>query len=101
MLPTAGQLVPKERALALKAAERKEGEGGVWKECTQNEWTVSTNPNPNPHPHPHPNPNPNPNPSPNPHPNPNPTQVSTPVLSIDVGVIGPFEEGFLREEVKP
>ena len=35
----------------------------MWKECTQNEWTVST-----------------------------------PVLSIDVGVIGPFEEGFLREE---
>ena len=48
MLPTAGQLVPKEGALSLKAAERKEGEGGVWKECTQNEWTVSTNPHPNP-----------------------------------------------------
>ena len=48
---------------SLKIAERDSNEGGVWKECTQNEWTVTT-----------------------------------PVLSIDVGVIGPFEEGFLREE---
>jgi len=39
-------------------------EGGVWKGCTRNEWTLAT-----------------------------------PALSLDVGVIGPFEQGFLRELV--
>jgi len=63
VLPTAGQLIPKDGMHSLKIAERNSKEGGVWKECTQNEWTLTT-----------------------------------PVLSIDVGVIGPFEEGFLREE---
>jgi hypothetical protein len=39
------------------------GWGGVWKYCTNNEWSLAS-----------------------------------PVLSIDIGVIGPFEEGFLNEE---
>ena len=81
------------------------------------------NPNPDPNPNPNPRPNPSPSPSaspissPRPNPNPNfnpiPKQaggkapkggvwaectnnewtLSTPQMSIDVGVIGPFEEG--------
>ena len=87
------------------------------------------NPNPDPNPNPNPRPNPNhspsaspissPDPSPSPNANPIPKQaggkapkggvwaectnnewtLSTPQMSIDVGVIGPFEEGYLREKV--
>ena len=39
-------------------------QGGVWAECTNNEWTLSTK-----------------------------------QMTIDVGVIGPFEKGYLREAV--
>jgi len=57
VLSSKGQLVP-------KTMEMRALDGGVWKECTRNEWTLTT-----------------------------------PALTIDVGVIGPFEEGFLRERV--
>ena len=49
---------------ANQQAGAKVPEGGVWAECTNNEWTLST-----------------------------------PQMTIDVGVIGPFEEGYLREKV--
>jgi hypothetical protein len=49
---------------ANEKAGGKVPEGGVWAECTNNEWTLST-----------------------------------PQMTIDIGVIGPFEEGYLRETV--
>ena len=53
---------PSPSPAPLTEARRKKG--GVWQECTRNEWTVAT-----------------------------------PGMTLDVGVIGPFEEGFLREDV--
>ena len=48
---------------AVSTQMRAMGDGGVWHDCTRNEWTLTT-----------------------------------PGLTLDVGVIGPFEKGFLREK---
>merc|ERR1719163_891250 len=48
---------------AVSTQMRAMGDGGVWHDCTRNEWTLAT-----------------------------------PGLTLDVGVIGPFEKGFLREK---
>jgi hypothetical protein len=61
-LPTTGQVVPK--ALQLHAKAQKRPIGGVWQDCTRNEWTMTT-----------------------------------PEMAIEIGVIGPFEEGYLKEAV--
>ena len=58
-LPTAGQVVPKTLQLAAMRPI-----GGVWQDCTRNEWTMTT-----------------------------------PEMAIEIGVIGPFEEGYLKEAV--
>jgi len=58
-----GQLVPKANRSQHKLAARRHG-GGVWQDCTRNEWTLST-----------------------------------PEMVMNIGVIGPFEEGYLREAV--
>ena len=67
VLSTKGQLVPKVQlatdAAATELAAQRDV-GGVWQECTRNEWTLST-----------------------------------PEMVIDVGVIGPFETGYLNELV--
>tara|TARA_B100000787_G_scaffold88481_1_gene65366 strand:- start:228 stop:968 length:741 start_codon:yes stop_codon:yes gene_type:complete len=57
-LPTAGQMVPKTQLAAKRPI------GGVWQDCTRNEWTMTT-----------------------------------PEMAIEIGVIGPFEEGYLKEAV--
>ena len=59
-----GVPLSKAEAQANEKAGSAVPEGGVWAECTNNEWTLST-----------------------------------PQMTIDVGVIGPFEEGYLREKV--
>jgi hypothetical protein len=69
VLTAAGQpatVVGEPATAAPKAATqmRAQGDGGVWKDCTNNEWTLSMH-----------------------------------ALTLDIGVIGPFEEGFLRENV--
>jgi len=60
-LPTAGQVVPKSAETQLAA---KRSIGGVWQDCTRNEWTMTT-----------------------------------PDMAIQIGVIGPFEDGYLKEAV--
>jgi hypothetical protein len=74
VLPTLGQSVPKanrsELAVGQSVPKANRSElaaqraGGVWQECTRNEWFLST-----------------------------------PDLEAHIGVIGPFEEGYLREAV--
>jgi hypothetical protein len=61
VLPTVGQLVPKANRSQHKLAAQRRG-GGVWQDCTRNEWTLTT-----------------------------------PEMVMNIGVIGPFEEGYLRE----
>jgi len=59
-----GVPLSEDEKLANARAGARVPEGGVWAECTNNEWTLST-----------------------------------PQMTMDVGVIGPFEEGYLRERV--
>jgi len=58
-LPTTGQVVPKAQKLAAKRPI-----GGVWQDCTRNEWTMTA-----------------------------------PEMTMEIGVIGPFEQGYLKEGV--
>ena len=51
-------MVPKTQLAAKRPI------GGVWQDCTRNEWTMTT-----------------------------------PEMAIEIGVIGPFEEGYLKEDV--
>jgi len=66
VLEAKGQLVPELPGGAPMGKMRAKGwhEGGTWKACTNNEWTLSM-----------------------------------PQMTFEVGVIGPFEEGYLREQV--
>ena len=71
VLPTAGQLVPmanrsQARGDKLETQTKlaaKRPIGGVWQDCTRNEWTLRT-----------------------------------PEMVMNIGVIGPFEKGYLKEE---
>ena len=63
VLPTAGQRVPLAKTNRSQLAAKRPV-GGVWQDCTRNEWTLST-----------------------------------PAMIMNIGVVGPFETGYLNEGV--